>query len=970
MTPRRSPLPRKPRRTAVAQAVAMAAPGSGTLAVYDSPLADRPVKHVRVEPGQTIASLLPFEMAHECVVCQYTGHWSGGQTVWILRKDWIRPVMSGDLVEFHIRPQGGGGNSNALRTILQIVVIVAAAIFAPYLTGEFGILAGANTGVVQAGLVVAGNLAINAALPAAQQAGEISSAPGSSPSYNVALSGNQARLDGAIPRLYGYNHTFPDFAGQPYGEFDNDTSDQYYFAVLALSHGTFTIPKIEIAGTPLSTFADVEYYVRGPGEALTLVDPAVVTAGSVTGQELSPGHYMGAFVACDPDSEATHLAFDVVLAGLGVIANDGGISSKTVSVQFECRPIDYWGDTTGAWVVLAAVDITAATADAVRRSYKYATPAPGRYLARCVRTSAKDDSRQVLNTINWTGLRAYLNTDAPLEPSVTHIEIKIRASEQLNAISQRQVAVTSLAKLSIYDPETETWGAAEETRNPAWVLADKWRSTVYGDGLPDSRIDLVGLVAFAETMDARQDHCDIVFDTFTDSVSADQVIAGAGRAAVIRRNGVRTIVRDEAADLPVTAYSSRMMRPGSWSMSYGIATSDSADGYIIEYWSNRAWDWLTIECPAPGRTYTDTGHPDYNAALPMMSQPIRQRLLAVTGATHAEREGLYMAAKLVYRTNIASWSTELQGILPAYGSAVVVAPALPTWAQAGDVVDWDEATLTMGLSEPAVFGDGDHAISLVRDNGSLHDAITVTAGDDATSVVLAEAPDFELVLSAVDRERPKYVFGPLLTHRKIARMLGIRPAGVDDQGAPIINHTAVIEDDRVHTADNALLPGEGETQDPINLTPIESEPGGGGGDGGGSTLMIVTLSSRTRVEEIYGAADTVTFTLLNDGRAKLFSTGLSDSYFGGEWLAIAPTTTTDTALFEAQCTVTSGALTSGTSGSWLALDTSRSWTVAATTPSAVEAATFTIEIREVATGDVKATATINLGASWIVDGGA
>jgi len=951
------------RPTAIALAAAQALPRA-TVAVYASPLSGRPELLMAIEPGGTIAQLLPAELAAECIVCRYNG-------LWVLRAEWARPVMPGDMIEWHVRPQGGGG-SDPLRTILSIALMVAAValgqLYAPelILAGLTGGLTGATvSALITAGIVVAGNLAINALLPVAQ-AQALNAGPQASPSYNVTLSGNAARLDGAIPVLYGYNRSYPDFAGQPYVEYDNATSDQYYHALLAVAHGSYTIPRIEIDDTPLSTFADVTFAVLEPGEAPTLVLPAVVSAPEVTGQELTPGRYVGAFAASAAQQEATHLGFDLVLGGLAVVNDDGSLGSKSVSVRFECRPVDDWGAATDAWVVLATETITAATADAVRRSFKYALPATGRYLARAVRTTAKDESRQVLNTVVWAGLRAYLAASAPLEPSVTHIEIRMRASEQLNGLSQRKIAVTSLRKLPTWS-SGGGWSAPTETRNPAWALADKWRNTVYGDKLPDSRIDLVSLKALADVWDARQDRCDLIFDTFTDSATADQALAGAGRAVVIRRNGMRTLVRDQAADLPVTAYSARSMRANSWGQRYGLPTSETPDGVIVEYWSNRAWDWISIECPAPGRTYTDTGHPGYDAELPMMSRPIRQRILGVTGATHAEREGLYLAAKLVYRRNVATWSTELQGILPAYGSAVVLAPALPSWGQSGDVVSWDADTRVMGLSEPPSFDPaGDRGISLVRDDGTLTAAIVATAGPDAWSITLATAPDFTMVLDAADRERPKYVFGPLTTHRKIARMLAIEPSGVDDQGTPIINMTAVIEDDRVHAADEALLPEDEEEQDPINLDPIESEPGGGGGDGGGSTLLLVELSDRT-VTDTNVSPTTAEFSLMSDGRAaQNQASTFGTSYFAGQWLVIAPTSTDDTELFEGRATIVTGSPT-GTIGSWLPLDTTRTWGVTSTTPGATVSAEILVEIRDVDTETLQASANITLVAEYLPD---
>lgn len=68
------------------------------------------------------------------------------------------------------------------------------------------------------------------------------------------------------------------------------------------------------------------------------------------------------------------------------------------------------------------------------------------------------------------------------------------------------------------------------------------------------------------------------------------------------------------------------------------------------------------------------------------------------------------------------------------------------------------------------------------------------------------------------------------------------------------------------------------------------------------------------------------------------------------------------AAYEARVTVNVGTLSTGTSGSWLALDTTRSWTVAQTVIG-TKTANITLEIRKASTGVVLATATIDITAT-------
>jgi hypothetical protein len=123
--------------------------------------------------------------------------------------------------------------------------------------------------------------------------------------------------------------------------------------------------------------------------------------------------------------------------------------------------------------------------------------------------------------------------------------------------------------------------------------------------------------------------------------------------------------------------------------------------------------------------------------------------------------------------------------------------------------------------------------------------------------------------------------------------------------------------------------------------------------GGGVSLSNHTLNA--------------TFQLASDGTANAVMTGNSSSPPNGttpyvnEWLRGGLSSG-----YEARATLNSGTLSSGTTGAWLVLSTTRSWSCAATrgsTGSSSQTANLTIEIRSVATGLVLDSATITLTAT-------
>lgn len=100
------------------------------------------------------------------------------------------------------------------------------------------------------------------------------------------------------------------------------------------------------------------------------------------------------------------------------------------------------------------------------------------------------------------------------------------------------------------------------------------------------------------------------------------------------------------------------------------------------------------------------------------------------------------------------------------------------------------------------------------------------------------------------------------------------------------------------------------------------------------------------------ASATATFTLNSNGSRNGGS--------GSTW--VTPTgSTIISGLFEAFVTVTSGSLTSGTSGSWINLGTTRNWT---RQQAGVGSSTciFTLQIRRASSGVVLGTSTVTLQA--------
>jgi hypothetical protein len=886
-----------------------------TMAISANPLAEPTLLRIELTPDARFLDLAPPTVLP--LMLRVNG-------LWLLRSEWSLPVCDDDHIEWHLLLQGGGS-----RGILQLVLLVVAIVYA-YYTGDI-------KGAIQ--IFAIGSTLVNLLVPIRQPKLGQGTSPGSV--YNVQLAGNQARLNEPIPVIYGRMLTFPDFASQPYGEYSNN--DQYYFVLLCIGQGNFTVESLQIGNTSLLSFADVNYAILPPGTAPTMVLPNVVNAPEAAGQDIKQGVYVGGYAVCGPGLKVSAVGLDIIFgAGLAAIDGSGNAQNATVVIGFEAQQIDDFGVPVGNWFALGTETITRKSTTPQRITFKYAIATAVRLQVRMVRLNAYIDNLNTANSPTLGGLRGYLSLAVPLSPTATHLEIRMRASSQLSQFAQNRISALVRRKIRTWSPAGGgTWSAEVESRSIGWALADLWTNATYGDGLPDARVDLQTLYDLDQVWTARQDRCDIVFDSKVTSTDAAATIAQVGRARPFARAGVNTLVRDQLQTLPVTAFTSRNMLPGL-DIGYSLATEVTADGVLLEYFSNRTWKWETVTCAAPG-------------VVSPVNAP-RVRLPGISGTFQATREGLYMAAQNLYRRKMPKWQTELTGLLPAYGSLVLFVPDIPGYAQAGDVTDWNAGTLTMTLSEAPVFtaGAASHYIVLQRDDGSMTGQIPVLPGPGTNDVVLATAPLLvdgltlmQIVVDDANRERPKYLFGTSVPTSMGVRVLGITKRARDQNGAQIIEMTGVAEDVRIHAVDNAYLPGPGAIQDPVDSSSI---PISGGGSGGAGVAIVTLADHMILVGQGTGAGLTASFTLNNTGVASWVTTGTGggSGNFAAEWLAAATDPAT-AALYEVRATLISAtsvflvpstgappatygsglsagsAIADGTT--WLNLGTARTWAV-------------------------------------------
>ena len=122
---------------------------------------------------------------------------------------------------------------------------------------------------------------------------------------------------------------------------------------------------------------------------------------------------------------------------------------------------------------------------------------------------------------------------------------------------------------------------------------------------------------------------------------------------------------------------------------------------------------------------------------------------------------------------------------------------------------------------------------------------------------------------------------------------------------------------------------------------------------GGDRISLSGVS----VSSVGAGTQTATYTLESDGDVMSATTG-GGSVDQGDWISPKASAPSD---YEVQATLVSGTLSTGTTGSWLALSSNRSWTLQRVTVGVATQVTLTIEIRK-GSGAVLASATVTLDA--------
>ena len=797
-----------------------------------------------------------------------------------LRAEWGRRVADGDVLMFMALPQGGGGGgSNPMRIVLMVALMYVTAGIAAGGIGALGIAGGTAGANIAAGVVgMVGNMLINTLIPppkppSTQQAAALA-AP--SPTYNLNAQGNMARLDGAIPAIYGRHVIYPDFAAQPYTEYAGN--EQYLFELLCIGQGSYDIELLRIEDTVIESavvsdnavhaavgaYADIDYQVVAPGQAVTLFPTNVVNVTEVAGAEL-PGRASGTYSRSTTTVTVTQAAHGravgswIYFDATAGTATDGAFQIATVPTadSFTFTHSASGTDTAqacnidtflGPFVASAAgstINYLAFDFVLPRGLYYYETD--GSLSTRTVTAEmwarAIDDSGTPTGAwanISGLGFSLTAATTTPQRQSMKHgvvtarYEIMVRrtdvkdtstsAGHELLWASARaylpgsqnygdvtMLALRMRASNSLSQAASRKINAIVNRKLPIWN-GTAWSAPTVTRSIAWALADIARASYGGKRADARIDldgllALDAVWaargDRFDGIFDAAMTVWEAQQS--VAKAG-RAIPLEQGGVLRYVRDSAATL-PVAMFTTRNIVRGSMKLDYTLP--SDETADAIDVE-------YFDAGvwQPrTVRAALPGSAEAnvAKLKLFGVTGRDQAWREGMYMAAANRYRRRHVSFSTEMEGFIVSLGDLIALQHDVPSWGQGGEVTAYD-GLYAVTTSEPLDWSAGGaHVIAFRKRDGSVDGPYAATAGATARDVVIA-SPSAAIYTGGA-AERTHYAFGPTDAQYIEARVVSVRPRS-DSQ----VEIAAVVESDFVHTAETGAIPDASAWQLPTRLT--------------------------------------------------------------------------------------------------------------------------------------------------------
>lgn len=460
----------------------------------------------------------------------------------------VKP-KAGTQVLIHYDVQGPAAGA-----LLASLVSAAAPTIAGAAFSALGITATAfQLSLATAAITVVGGLIVNALIPPPSQPGQ-----GSQDPAQQTITGFQNRSDpyGTIPKPLGRMRVFPKRSAKGY-TVTTDEGEIEFRGRFLIGWGPLCISDLRIGTTPLTDFEDVEVEFLNVDQTETLSrQPGLssITKAWRTGTQtmtLYPDNVvedgyaveLAAWTAVVRRTRPGTESADVDISfPQGLFAQDLDSPSKreTRSHTFNFR---YRAVGDASWTSGGSMVVESKQNSQFRKTHKITFPEPGEYDIEVVQASGNNPDSHHFDTSVLSAIRSFRPGDLPSHDGVAEVAVRVRATDQL---SGQIDTLNLLAHQMCRTWDGSAWTAPVVTRHPAWVLANWLQGKHMRRPVPDSRIDLSELRAWA--VEEAHWTCDLMVESKVRVREIADIICPAGRAKFSLTDLRYSVIREKPND--------------------------------------------------------------------------------------------------------------------------------------------------------------------------------------------------------------------------------------------------------------------------------------------------------------------------------------------------------------------------------------------------------------------------------------
>lgn len=586
--------------------------------------------------------------------------------------DWrLYVLQEGDDIIFRSSALGGGGGGKVLRLVAMVALVAISAGYGASLGGALGLTGDMAAAVGGALIMTAGTLIVNAIFPPPKPQMPSLTDKEQSPTYGISSGRNQANPYGPMLIVFGRHKVVPFLASKTYTTFDGDNqylSQAFHFGL----QPDLNLEKIRIGDTDITAYQDVQVEKSTDNGRLSLV------SGNIDVLEGFEVYKSSGWVSRTTPNDTTHISIDIA-SNLFDIADNG--DERTISVglnvQYKKTGSTTWLPLSGGSVYLSGSNPQKPTRLTINQPVE-----KGQYDIRISKTSDDISTTRKSNKVTIAQIRCTQSDNADYTGQL-RVAVKIKATSQLNGAIDELSAIAS-AKCQVWNGGA--W-EVKETSNPAWWFLwwargkrDANFKRLYGECLPDNRIDIEAIKAWAAFCDRKNLTFNWVLDRKMSIEEVYYTIARAGRASTTWQTGKRGVIWD-SDELPVTT----LLTPANiiaGSFSYKHINTDVADEIILNYYdANKYWEKAVVRQKVPNATQANN--------------PITLDLEGCTNESQAGREANLLAASQQLHRKQYSFEMDIEGAVLTRGDVAQLTHDLTSFAAGGRLVAVNGNVLTL-----------------------------------------------------------------------------------------------------------------------------------------------------------------------------------------------------------------------------------------------------------------------------------